>query len=202
MTTLPDYPNLLVAIGASAGGLDPILDLVQALPDDLQAALVIVMHRNPDAPDNALARIVDLHANARVSEPFTGEHIHCQTIYVGHPNDQVYVEGRQMKLGDAARDHLSRLQRIDDTFRTVAQSAGPNSVGVILSGTLWDGAAGLKAIADAGGRCLVQDPADAAFAQMPAAALQAVDSIDIDRVGTVDELVSALLDWAEHRACR
>jgi two-component system chemotaxis response regulator CheB len=92
-----------------------------------------------------------------------------------------------------------RIQRIDELFLSAARHARHNAVGIILSGTLWDGVEGLRAIHDAGGKCIVQDPGEAAVEDMPRNALK---SVDVDFVGTTDEIASLLVELAAGRSCQ
>lgn len=159
--------------------------------------MVVATHRDPTAEVNSLAEIFKQNTRLSVREPVEGESLHCTTLYIGHPSKSLLIEGQEAHLDDVA-GHIERLQRIDELFRSAARSAGANAVGVILSGTLWDGVAGLKAIHEAGGKCIVQDPEDAAFDDMPRKALE---QVDVDYVGTDDEIASILVELAAGRNC-
>lgn len=194
----PDYPNLLILIGASAGGLPVISEIIGELPETFQAAIVVATHRNPAKSENSLAKVLESNTQLRVEEPHQGEHIDCTTIYVGHPRDAVEVEGRNLQL-HGIESHWDRIHRIDELFQSAADSAGPNACGVLLSGVLRDGVNGLKAIHDAGGICIVQHPDDAQFSDMPSTALQ---EVPVQFVGTGTEIARHLIEIAEGRVCR
>ncbi|HEX4415521.1 MAG TPA: chemotaxis protein CheB [Lacipirellulaceae bacterium] len=110
----------------------------------------------------------------------------------------ITVDGRRIHL-HVVPDRIERMQWIDDLFFSIAESAGENAVGVILSGALSDGMADLKAIKAAGGTCMVQSPGDAAFQSMPQSALS---SVECDVVGTPLEIASSLIESAAGRRCK
>ena len=96
------FPNLLVVIGASAGGLTPIREILSALPRDFQAVVMVATHRDPRQKTNALADILDNSTRMRVEEPVEGKRLQCTCIYVGMPSESVEVDGRlaHIKPGD------------------------------------------------------------------------------------------------------
>ncbi|MCA9072213.1 MAG: chemotaxis protein CheB [Planctomycetaceae bacterium] len=190
------YPNLLIVIGASAGGVSAITKIIKQLPSSFQGAILVATHRDPSQTNNMLKDVLDHNTRLRVCEPSEGEKIHCTTIYVGRNCDSIIVDGQEIHL-DFVSD-VERLKRIDYLFESAA-IAGKNAVGVILSGMLWDGVEGLKAIHEAGGKCIVQDPEDALFPDMPRNALA---TIPVDYVGTTDEIASLLMELAAGRSCQ
>lgn len=189
-------PNLIVGIGASAGGLEEIIKIVDLLPEDFQATLLVATHRSPDH-QNHLKDIIGRHTRMRVDEPVEGDELHCTSIYVGKADEAVAVDGSRFHV-EKARSQFRRMKRIDDLFHSVAESAGPNGVGVVLSGMLWDGVEGLLAIHDAGGYCLVQDPRDASFDDMP---LRALENVPVNFVGSSKEIAGKLLELGRGRTC-
>ena len=193
----PDIPTLLIVIGASAGGLDALTRLLDRLPPSLQATVVIATHRPPDSPGNRLAEILRRYSGVRVDEPEDGESLDCATLLVGAPSEFVTIEGDRVSI-DAMHERAMRMRRIDALFESAAEFAGPNSVGVVLSGTLWDGTAGLRAISDAGGYCLIQDPDDAQFPDMP---MNAIRRVEPTRIGTAEQLAKCIVEIASERRC-
>lgn len=184
--------NLTVVIGASAGGLEAIRGLLEELPDDFEAVIVIATHRSPEPGQNHLAGILSRFTKLRVRDPVEGERLACQTLYVGPASKSLVIDGEDARLLDVERQ-VARLERIDALFETAAKYAGPNAVGVILSGTMWDGVAGLQAISEAGGVCIVQEPFEAKFDGMP---INALNAVDVDFVGTVKEIAQRLVEFA------
>lgn len=194
---IPEGGNpLVVAIGGSAGGFKPIMRIVQQLPEWFAGVVIVATHRPPDSK-NVLLDIVRAHTRVETSEPQDEHCLECTTIYVGKPDDTVEVHNNAF---DLTRDSSkwARLRRIDDLFVSVAESAGPRSVGIILSGLLNDGTAGLKAIRQAGGYCIVQSPEEADFPDMP---LNALREVDAQFVGSVEEISSVLMEYSIGRHC-
>jgi two-component system, chemotaxis family, protein-glutamate methylesterase/glutaminase len=159
----------VIAVGASAGGVEALRALVAGLPPDFPGSVLVVLHLPRDAP-SALARILSRSgplpaATARDGEPAEPGRIHVA------PNDHhlLLLDGRlRLSHGPAENGHRPA---VDPLFRSVARTAGPRAVGVVLSGSRDDGAAGLAAIVARGGTAVVQDPADALYPSMPLAAL-------------------------------
>ncbi|REK07225.1 MAG: chemotaxis protein CheB [Planctomycetota bacterium] len=194
--TTPEYNNLLIGMGASAGGLRPIVEIIDLLPSEFQGALLVASHRDPNAP-SVLGELLQYHTRLRVSEPIDGEALSCTHIYVAGPAEVMTVEGGEVHLG-VDRERMRAMKRIDDLFISIAEAAGQNAVGVILSGMLYDGVKGLQAIKQAGGTCIVQSPADAEHGDMPRNALEAVAA---DYVGTTMDIASRLMELAAGREC-
>jgi two-component system chemotaxis response regulator CheB len=188
-------PEMLVAVGASAGGLKEIVLLVEQLPSWFRGTMIVASHRKP-AEDNTLAMILANCARVDVIEPVDEEALECTTIYVGKAEETVEVDDLEF---DVAVDMsaYARIHRIDDLFKSVAESAGRNAVGIVLSGMLSDGVDGLEAIQKAGGFCIVQRPSDAEFDSMPNNALARLTP---DFVGTTEEISSMLMELALKRS--
>jgi two-component system chemotaxis response regulator CheB len=159
----------VIVIGASAGGVESLARLVQDLPPGLPAAVFVVCHFPPGScsrlPD-ILSRSGPLLArHARDGEPIYPGH-----VYVAPPGQHMQVEDGQVRLNRNPRENRHR-PAIDPLFRSAARAFGPRVVGVVLSGTLYDGVAGLLAVRAAGGVAVIQDPADALLAPLPQNAL-------------------------------
>ncbi|MEZ6046721.1 MAG: chemotaxis protein CheB [Planctomycetaceae bacterium] len=184
--------RLVIAVGASAGGLKEVALLVEMLPVWFEGTVIIACHREPDRP-NMLANILAHRARVEVKEPHDDECMEETTVYIGRPSDSVSVEpgGKFEVVSD--KSMRSRRRRIDDLFTSVAEAAKDNSVGVIFSGMLSDGMEGLRAIHNAGGFCIVQSPEDAQYDSMPRNALKAVP---VSYVGTTEEIASMLLEYS------
>jgi two-component system chemotaxis response regulator CheB len=164
--------NRIVVTGASAGGIDALKTIVSALPGDFAAPVLVVLHTAPTAPgilDQILARAGRLPAMNAV----TGQRIEPGHIYVAPPDHHLIVEPGLVRITRGPRENRFR-PAIDPTFRSAAQVYGPGVIGVILTGYLDDGAAGMAAIAQLGGTTIVQDPADALFPDMPSNVLKVV----------------------------
>lgn len=188
-------PEMVIVVGASAGGLKEIKILVEGFPPGFQGTMIVANHRMPSR-SNVLIDILDRHARVRVHEPVDEQALECTTIYVGSSNSTVEVHEDEFEISfDTSR--YARIHRIDDLFKSVAASVGKNAVGVILSGMLKDGTAGLEAIRDAGGYCMVQCPDDATFDSMPTSAIGRVTP---NFIGTTQEISRKLTELAIERA--
>ncbi len=173
----------LIVIGGSAGALKPVLELARELPADLPAAVCIVIHTSPDSPGR-LAEIVQRAVSLPCKYPDDGEILRPAHIYVAPADRHLLVEPGRLRLTRGPRENGFR-PAIDPLFRTAAQCYGPRVAGVVLSGSLDDGAYGLAVIKQAGGMAIVQDPDDAVVPSMPRGALRVVD---VDHVATSAEL--------------
>jgi two-component system, chemotaxis family, protein-glutamate methylesterase/glutaminase len=164
----------LVVIGASAGGVEALTTLVRDLPSDFAAPILVVLHVPPTGT-SILPRILDRSGPLQAAHAMDGEPLHPGRIYVAPPDHHLLVAEDRLRL---TRDPLEHNHRpaIDPTFRSVAHDHGPDAVAVILSGMLADGAAGLRAVQEAGGTTIVQDPDDALFRAMPENALSQVEA--------------------------
>lgn len=191
-----EYRNLLIAIGSSAGGYPEVVKIISALPSDFQACIVLASHRGPHVP-NTLVEALASKARISVVEPWDDECLQCTNIYVGAPNQRVEVDGDHFEIM-VDTTNRSRIRRIDDLFESVARSAGNNAVGIVLSGMLSDGVAGLKAINDAGGICIVQDPEDADYGMLP---INALEKVDVHFVGPSEDIAKLLVALASQRTC-
>ncbi|HEX9268273.1 MAG TPA: chemotaxis protein CheB [Candidatus Limnocylindria bacterium] len=176
-------PRDIVVIGASAGGIDALRQLVAHLPGELRAALFVTMHVSPGTP-SVLAAILRRSGPLPAFQAADRERIRAGRIYVAPPDRHLLIEPGSIRLSAGPRENRSR-PAVDPLFRSAATAYGERVVGVVLSGTLDDGAWGLVAIRDAGGLALVQDPSEAAFDGMPRAALRLVDdaqSLPVQRI--------------------
>lgn len=164
-TTVP-----VVAVGASAGGVTALTAFVEALPADLPAAVLVVLHIAPTGP-SLLPAILSRAGPLTAVHGSDGGDIEAGRIYIAPPDRHLLLEGDTLRVTRAPRENGVRPS-VDSLFRSVARSRGEQAIGVVLSGTLDDGTAGLVAIAESGGRTVVQDPAEAVFPGMPASAVR------------------------------
>jgi two-component system, chemotaxis family, protein-glutamate methylesterase/glutaminase len=159
----------LVVIGASSGGLEALRVLVAALPRDFSAALAVVMHMSPQSP-GVIHEILSRSGPLPAVSARTGERLHAGRIYVAPPDHHLLIEPGRARLTKGPKENRFR-PAVDPLFRSAAQIYGPRAIGVVLSGNLDDGTAGLWTIKRLGGTAIVQDPADAMYPGMPQSAL-------------------------------
>ena len=161
-----------VAVGASAGAVDALSQLLPVFAKDYPLAILIVVHLPPDT-ESTLASLLSSRCAIAVKEAEDKEAIRPGTAYLAPPNYHLLVEPDFTLSLSVEEPVLFSRPSIDVMFESAADAYGDALVGVILSGSNSDGARGLRKIGDAGGLALVQDPADAAFSAMPQAALDA-----------------------------
>lgn len=159
----------VVVIGASAGGLNAVSSVLAPLPADFPAAIVIVQHLLPDRRSYSVPLLSE-QTRMRVKEAEDEEVLLPGTVYVAPPNSHVLVRKGSLALSHSPLVRFSRPS-IDVTFESAAVAYGDRCVGVVLSGANSDGADGIRAIKQAHGLTLVQDPKAAEFDAMPAAAV-------------------------------
>ncbi|MBW4563733.1 MAG: chemotaxis protein CheB [Mojavia pulchra JT2-VF2] len=182
----------LIVVGASAGGVKALTYLVQHLPTELNAAVLIVLHVHSQSPC-ILPQILNNAGNLPASAAQDGEAIEKGRIYVAPPDYHLRVKPGYLHLTRGPKENRHR-PAIDLLFRSAAQAYGKRVVAVVLTGMLDDGTAGLMAVKMRGGVAVVQDPDDAMYAGMPRSALENVE--DIDYVLPMSEIPSILVALA------
>lgn len=175
----------IIVVGASAGGLEALRVLLSGLPADFPASVFVVQHVGAVSH---LARILDAASALPVVNAATGMVFEHGRVYVAIPDRHMLLHGDHILLRRGPRENLSR-PAIDPLFRSAAVSCGSRVTGVVLSGALSDGTAGLLAIKRCGGTAIVQEPADAIVASMPCNALRYVD---VDRTVPVGDMAALL----------
>lgn len=181
----------VVAVGASAGGVTALTSLVQALPADLGAALLVVLHIAPTGP-SLLPSILNRAGVLPASHATDGEVVEPARIYVAPPDHHLLLDGASVRVVRTPKENGVR-PAVDSLFRSVARGRGRNAVGIVLSGTLDDGTAGLVAIAEAGGRTIAQNPAEAVFPGMPENAVRYANPHFVVSIGEMGELITKLV---------
>ncbi|AGI06980.1 protein-glutamate methylesterase [Xanthomonas citri pv. malvacearum str. GSPB1386] len=162
----------VIAIGGSAGAVNALRPLFSQLPKDVPAAILVVLHLS--ARGSGIARTFSSIAPGfPVHEAQAGQELLAGNIYLAVPDRHLMVIEGKIVLGTGPRENMARPS-IDALFRSVALDRGPRAVGVLLSGKLNDGVAGLEALQQRGGAIAVQDPVDAVEAEMPSNALERV----------------------------
>jgi two-component system, chemotaxis family, protein-glutamate methylesterase/glutaminase len=161
----------LVAIGCSWGGLSALSILLDSLPREIDAAVVVAQHRAADSGN--LENLLHTRSQLPVREVDDKDTISPGTVFLAPPAYHLLVEDGCFALSTDAPVQFARPS-LDVLFETAADAYGDDCVGVVLTGASADGAAGLHAICEAGGVAIVQEPSSAERREMPAAALAAV----------------------------
>ncbi|OUC80003.1 chemotaxis protein CheB [Gordonia lacunae] len=179
----------VVAIGASAGGVEALSVLVSSLPADFSQAVLVVLHM-PVGVSSALPRILDRAGPLPAVAAENDMELRPGTIYVGVPDRHLLLNDDRLAVTDGPTENRHRPS-INALFRSLALHAGPYGTGVLLSGALDDGVNGLVAIRERGGVTVVQDPADAAFPAMPT---NAISRAEPDHIVTAADAAKVLTE--------
>jgi two-component system, chemotaxis family, protein-glutamate methylesterase/glutaminase len=180
----------IIVVGASAGGVEALSRMVRDLPEDLPAAVFIVLHMGPHS-STALPWILARQTKLPVDHPRDGEVIQPNRIYVAIPDHHLLVGRGTVRVTTGPRENGHR-PGVDTLFRTAAAGYGRRVVGVVLSGSGDDGTAGLRAIHDRGGLTIVQDPDEALFPGMPQSAVAGDHPDFVVPVGDIGNLLFEL----------
>jgi two-component system chemotaxis response regulator CheB len=170
----------VVAVGASAGGVEALKNFAGSLPADLPFAVLVVLHMPPNAP-SVLAKILDRSGPLPAVAAADGAELTAGRIYTSVPDRHLLVADHHVVLSEGPTENSHR-PAINALFRSVALTFGPRAIGLVLSGVLDDGVLGAGAIRSRGGTTIAQLPEDALFPTMPKNALDA---------GVIDHKVSA-----------
>jgi two-component system chemotaxis response regulator CheB len=190
-----DTSGPVVVVGASAGGVEALTELVRALPPDLHVPVAIVLHMAPGGT-SVLAGILDRASALPAVQAEDGMPLVPGRVHVACPDFHLLVEDGVLRLDPGPRENGHR-PAVDPLFRSAAQSHGPAVIAVVLSGSRDDGTAGAAAVRAAGGRVAIQDPETALYASMPANVERRVGA---DATGTPRELAGRIRAWSREEA--
>ena len=187
----------LVVIGASAGGVESLRRLVGRLPGDLPAAVAVVLHLSPTSK-SMLAAILTRSGPLVAHQAVDGEVVEAGQIVVAPPDHHLLLEDHVFRVVRGPTEKSAR-PAVDPLFRTAARCFGRRVVGVVLSGSLDDGTAGLFEIKRRGGWTMVQDPREALHPEMPQSA---IEHVTIDVIADSAALADRIADAVHHRPPR
>jgi two-component system chemotaxis response regulator CheB len=176
-----------VVLGASAGGVESLREVVGALPADFPAPVFVVLHI-PAYQASSLPEILNFSGVLHACHPEDGAKIETGRIYVAPPDHHLLIERERVVVQKGPKENRFRPS-IDALFRSAAYNYGPKAIGVVLSGALDDGTSGLWTIQRLGGTTIVQEPNDARFESMP---LSALSQVKVDHTVPAKE-IGALL---------
>ncbi|SDG58347.1 two-component system, chemotaxis family, response regulator CheB [Dyadobacter soli] len=181
----------IIVIGASMGGFDALKKIATDLPADLDAAIFIVWHMSPYVR-GVLPQALNKVCGIPAAHAFDGERITMNRIYVAPPDHHMILEDGIIRVTHGPKENRFR-PAVDPLFRSAAYIYGNRVIGVILSGALDDGTAGLWTVKYLGGLALVQDPADAEVPSMPESAIRQVTT---DHITPLIEIAQTLVGLA------
>ncbi len=179
----------VILIGASAGGVYALQEIMKGLPADLPAAVFVVLHIAPYGK-SAMPAILSRAGRLPALHPEDGDPVQEGRIYVAPPDHHLMIEDGRVRLSHGPSENAQR-PAVDVLFRSAAQVYGPRALAVVLTGNLDDGTAGLAIIKRYGGTAIVQDPADADYPSMPTSAIL---NVDVDHVVPLAEIPGLLVD--------
>lgn len=184
----------IIVIGGSAGATAPLQQILARFPVDLPAAVLVVLHI-PAQGIGILSTVARAAGKLPVHQAADGMIIENGNVYLAVPDHHLLIDDNHVRLGRGPRENMAR-PAIDPLFRSAALQCGPRVIGVVLSGLLSDGAAGLNAIKRCGGITLVQDPQDAISNEMP---LRALEETTVDLCVSGARMGDVLADLARER---
>ena len=185
----------VVGIGASAGGIQAIRRFFEAVPPDTGLAFVVILHLSPDH-DSQLASVLQLSSNLPVTQVVDREEVQPNHVYVISPNRSLEVHDGHLSTAEITRIEERRAP-VDVFFRTLADSHGPHAACVVLSGTGANGSMGLKRVKEQGGLCVVQDPEEADYTDMPR---NSIATGLVDHILPVREIPARILAYRDSLA--
>lgn len=185
----------IIVLGSSTGGIEIMLKILKDLPKELPASIFIVQHVAPTS-QGYLAQILKNVCQLEVTEAIDNEYIKKGYIYVARPDYHLLIKNGRIKLLRGPKENRSR-PAIDPLFRSAAAFYGARVIGIILSGSLNDGTAGLLAVKDCGGVAIVQSPDEATCSSMPQSAL---DNVCVDYCLPAADIAAKLIDIVDQKA--
>jgi len=190
---MPEIFMNIVAVGASAGGLEALQRWFDNIPDDTDAAFVVIQHLSPDYK-SIMDKLLEKHTTMPISVIESPMILEKNNIYLMSPGKEIALEGD--RVVPIARSNNTRLHLpINYFFRSIATNVNFKSIGVILSGTGSDGCLGVKAIHEGGGLVMVQSPDDSQFNGMP---MNAIATGVVDLTATVEELALTVANYLKN----
>lgn len=178
----------IIVVGASAGGFEALKTLVSGLPPNFEASIFVVWHMSPDVR-GVLPQVLNRGGTVHAAHAYDGEPILANRIYVAPPDRHLLVENGSVRVTRGPKENRFR-PAVDPLFRSAAYAYKTQVIGVVLSGALDDGTAGLWTIKHRGGLAVVQDPSDAEVPSMPENALR---EVEVDYTVPVAEMAKLLV---------
>lgn len=186
-------PKYMIAIGASAGGLNALSELITQLKPDIDAAIAIVMHLSRKAISDYLLHRIQQETTLKCYIAKDGLPVTRGSIYIASPNYHLVIQEGKVILGRGPQENRWRPS-IDVLFRSVAAAYNGHTIGIVLTGLLNDGSSGMIAIKRTGGICIVQDPNEAEYPDMP---LSVLNAIEVDYCVSLAEMGTLLNEITE-----
>lgn len=180
-------PKFIVVIGASAGGLHSVIELMASVTEEMDAAVFVVLHASNLAYTDAVVQRLQRNSVFTCKAAEHGEEIQTKHLYLAVPDHHLLIKPGKVLLGRGPVENRYRPS-IDVLFRSAAVTYTTRVIGIILTGMLEDGTTGMQIVKQCGGTCIVQDPAEAEYADMPKSVLRFVDvdyCTSLQRIGII-----------------
>jgi two-component system, chemotaxis family, protein-glutamate methylesterase/glutaminase len=184
-------PKFVITVGASAGGLNALIEMVSHLPEEIDAAMFIVLHLSSKGISNFLIHQLQPHTALSCSIGKDNIPIERNHIYIAPRDRHIMIKKDHMVIGKGAKENRWRPS-IDLLFRSAAAAYNTHAIGIILTGLLDDGSLGMQAIKRSGGICIVQDPDEAEFPEMPMAVLDKMEVNFCIKLAEIGETLSTV----------
>ncbi|MFL5773295.1 MAG: chemotaxis protein CheB [Flavisolibacter sp.] len=184
-----DEPDHIIVVGASAGGLNALVELVTQFKEEWSAAFFIVLHLSRKGISDFLVHKLQQHTTLECHRATEGQKIKTGNIYIAMPNFHLLIKKNEIRLGHGPEENRWRPS-IDVMFRSAAAAYNSHVIGIILTGLLDDGTSGMWAIKRSGGTLIVQDPNEAEYPDMP---LSVLNRMEVDHCVSLQEM-GPLLD--------
>jgi two-component system, chemotaxis family, protein-glutamate methylesterase/glutaminase len=187
----------IIVVGASAGGVTALCELIGSIPENFKASIFVVLHL-PAASPSALPAILTRAGALKAYHAVDGEQIKPGVIYVAPPDHHILLEGNRVLVKKGPKENNFRPS-IDALFRSAAYVYGPRVIGIVLSGLLNDGTSGLWSVKRLGGITIIQEPTDADYPSMP---LNVLDYVKVDHAIIASEMGPLLKKLTAESAAR
>ena len=169
-------PKFILVVGTSAGGLNALIELVSQFRADMDMAVFIVMHLSRISISDFLYHRLKSHTSFTCEIPHTGSVIQSGFLYIAPPDHHLLIKKGTILLGDGPEENRWSPS-IDLLFRSASSAYSSRVIGLVLTGSLDDGTTGMLAIKQSGGTCIVQDPKEAEYPDMP---LSVLNKMEVD----------------------
>lgn len=185
-----ETPKFVVVIGTSAGGFFALAELISQLNAEMDAAFFVVMHLPNHGVGNFLVKQMQKYTSMVCTQIEETTEIKRSTIYFAHPNKHLILKEKKVACGSGPRENRWRPS-IDVLFRSAAAAFDGHTIGIVLTGMLDDGTAGMSAIKRCGGTCIVQDPNEAEYPDMP---LSVMKEVEVDYCVSLEQMGAVIAD--------
>lgn len=187
----------IIVVGASAGGITALSDMLRSIPQNFKATIFVVVHIPPASP-SSLPAILTRAGVLKAYHAVDGELIKPGVIYVAPPDHHLLLESNRVLVKKGPKENNFRPS-IDALFRSAAYLYGPRVIGIVLSGLLNDGTSGLWSVKRLGGITIIQKPSDADYPSMP---LNVLDYVKVDHTMSAAEIGPLLKKLTTGRAAK